>query len=979
MTGQSLGTIIAPIDVSALDGARQCLRRLGNPCRSSTREKLDGTPVHFVSGHALALEGKNFAVLEFSTDGTIDDGINGLAAALTAELAEFFGIAADLSALSGYMRRHKVDVGPGLLDVPGLVFCGTPGLSKQRIHGEEALARFATDALGAQGGGMTARARLADVRDLVAGRADLRWALDVPPPSPPDPPAESLLRFGLGRIPSLARTFLWPFALPYLILLVVGTWWTHKPWPHGPWWQRVLAAIADAGHFAGFALLGLLLIAIPIGLVYLRLRRQEAEDYTDERAPEAAILAEIADRENFCAQNHMISVTERKPGFVRQITLRFAFWIAGNLAARRARPGFLSGIGTIHFARWVSVPGTRALLFFSNYGGSWESYLEDFITKAHTGLTSIWSNTVGFPRTENLIHKGATDGERFKRYARRSMVATEFWYNAYPALTTANIRTNAQIRRGLAGAQTEDEAREWLALFGSASRPDDRLRADEIQSLILGGLGFLPNGSCLLFDFGGDPASSRAWLGEVLERVAFNDGRRFENDCVLTLGLSPEGLRALGLPDRALGTFPPAFLQGMSAAARVRILGDTGDNAPRYWQWGGKATPHLSLLVYGPDQASVDATCVTVRQAAEGRGLTLVRAIPLKPVAKDAADRREAFGFADGISQPVIRGTYRGLRRPDPIHVVEPGEFILGYPDDRGNVPPGPSMDSLLDPANLLPVRERPGPSGANVVNAPRDIGANGSFLVIRQLEQDTDAFRAYCESQAAFVSQRLRPPYRVTAEMIGAKLVGRWQDGTSLVRNPYEPGTKASLTNEMARVQADTAAPIAPPPSPQPDHSARGPRPDNDFLYGTEDPEGLRCPFGAHIRRANPRDSLDPGLKDQIDITNRHRILRVGRIYDEPAPDAKPGLLFMCLNGDIERQFEFVQQTWLGSPTFHGLSCEEDPLLGSGTAGRNGYTIPTRDGPVRLAPLQNFVRTLGGGYYFLPSRSLLRFLGEDI
>ena len=76
------------------------------------------------------------------------------------------------------------------------------------------------------------------------------------------------------------------------------------------------------------------------------------------------------------------------------------------------------------------LPNSKDFVFFSNYGGSWDSYLEDFITKAHEGLTAVWSNTVGFPRTENLFQKGATDGERFKRYARRSMLATPFWFSA---------------------------------------------------------------------------------------------------------------------------------------------------------------------------------------------------------------------------------------------------------------------------------------------------------------------------------------------------------------------------------------------------------------------------------------------------------------------------------------------------------------------------------------------------------------------
>ncbi len=97
----------------------------------------------------------------------------------------------------------------------------------------------------------------------------------------------------------------------------------------------------------------------------------------------------------------------------------------------------------------MTSPGTPDLILLSNYDGRWEGYLEDSITKAHTGLTGVWSNSLFFPRTENLVNKGATDGERFKWHARRSIVPTRFWYSAYPDLTTRVIRANAEIRRGL--------------------------------------------------------------------------------------------------------------------------------------------------------------------------------------------------------------------------------------------------------------------------------------------------------------------------------------------------------------------------------------------------------------------------------------------------------------------------------------------------------------------------------------------------
>ncbi len=149
-----------------------------------------------------------------------------------------------------------------------------------------------------------------------------------------------------------------------------------------------------------------------------------------------------------------------------------------------------------------------------------------------------------------------------------------------------------------------------------------------------------------------------------------------------------------------------------------------------------------------------------------------------------------------------------------------------------------------------------------------------------------------------------------------------------------------------------------------------------NFFLDGVEDPLGERCPLGAHIRRTNPRDSLAPGSKDELSIVNRHRILRVGRSYEPQGSgdpnSTDPGLLFMCLNADIERQFEFIQQTWSMTWQFHGLENEVDPILGRG--GRKGderklsrLTIPSPNGPLHLTGIQDFVKVRGGGYFFMP------------
>ena len=119
--------------------------------------------------------------------------------------------------------------------------------------------------------------------------------------------------------------------------------------------------------------------------------------------------------------------------------------------------------------------------------------------------------------------------------------------------------------------------------------------------------------------------------------------------------------------------------------------------------------------------------------------------------------------------------------------------------------------------------------------------------------------------------------------------------------------------------------------------------------------------------------DSQLPGSRDQIDISNRHRILRIGRVY-QPEKGQEPGILFMCLNGDIERQFEFIQQTWANSGHFHGLDGEADPLLAANGKDSH-FTIPSRNGPIRLTGMPQFVTTRGGGYFFLPGRKLVEYL----
>ena len=1011
-------TFIAPLPLNKLKAAGDAIGELGNPSCTAVNDTLalkadevNGT--HFTSLHAIKSPDGTAAyiVFEFSADGSEDEATARIVAAMGPMLKPIFMQSSDWrdgGDLAVFLNKHKVSVDNGLFGIPGLCFAGTPGFSVGRILFEDRLARACAKLVEEQRGDMAALDRVDEVRTAIAATPDFASALQPATPAPPFVSA-TLPDLIVAGIRGLVLTYLWPVIVLLGLATVLGG--LCKAWPEHDAWHRIAAFVMGSiGVFWQAVWFALVVVAIVAIFVYFALRRAEATDSVDPHSSPKGVNKAMFERENRCAQNHMISITQRKPGWLRSFTARLAFWVIGLAGAKYYQPGFLSDIGTIHFARWVTVPKANVLLFLSNYGGSWESYLEDFITKAHAGLTGIWSNTVGFPRTENLFQLGAMDGDLFKRFARHSMVPTRFWYSAYPELTTATIRSNAVIRSGLSGAMTEDEAINWLALFGSAARPEAKLVSPDIQSLIFGGLGFLPFGTCMICELPSDQATARQWLQAIRDEIAFNDGRRLGREAVITLSLSWQGLTRLGLPPYAGLTFPFAFVEGMTADYRQRILGDIDKDSPDQWRWG-REPPDAAVLIYGLTKAAVAELRTKFLDACTAAGMRSPHEVPLQPV---TTDKTEPFGFADGISQPVIRGTYKSLRDPDSIHIVEPGEMILGYPDNRGYIPPSPTLEPNSDPGNKLPLRGAPNDFSRSVADATRDVGFNGSFLVIRELEQDVNGFNHYCDDQAAQLTTRLPPPYHVTGDFIGAKLVGRWRDGSSLVRNPYESATdhrekllkraeaQATLSaqlginltvestdvNMASRPRSNPGAgtpAIDPKPAPTPAPTststtqASGPKqrpvhPDNNFLFGAEDPEGLRCPYGAHIRRANPRDSLAPGSADQIAITNRHRIIRIGRHYAHPEGE-NPGLFFMCLCADIERQFEFLQQTWLKSASFHGLNCEKDPLLGDAQQGACGFTVPSPDGPIGLNPLPRFVTTKGGGYFFLPGRRLIDYL----
>jgi hypothetical protein len=164
-------------------------------------------------------------------------------------------------------------------------------------------------------------------------------------------------------------------------------------------------------------------------------------------------------------QNQFTAFGEIKPGRFRRYLAVGLLWAVNFGARHRFNNGDLAGVKTIHAARWIFIDDKRRVVFCSNYDGSLENYMDDFIDKVAWGLNAVFSNGVGYPRTRWLIKDGAKDELAFKSYIRAHQVPSPVWFSSYPNLTAVNISNNAQIREGLFGDMDESAAREWLKRF----------------------------------------------------------------------------------------------------------------------------------------------------------------------------------------------------------------------------------------------------------------------------------------------------------------------------------------------------------------------------------------------------------------------------------------------------------------------------------------------------------------------------------
>lgn len=286
------------------------------------------------------------------------------------------------------------------------------------------------------------------------------------------------------------------------------------------------------------------------------------------------------------------------------------------------------------------------------------------------------------------------------------------------------------------------------------------------------------------------------------------------------------------------------------------------------------------------------------------------------------------------------------LKRED-FAQVKGGRTPFGYKD-------GISFPSIIgnDPSPVLSpeapiaagefVLGYPGDSGRTIPTPQPDVlGRNGTFAGLRKLHSHVAAFRRFLRDNSAAP---------LTPDLLAAKMIGRWPSGAPLMLAPDED--RPELGSDLQQM--------------------------NNFFYA-EDPKGLRCPLGSHIRRMNPRDTP----LTVLDNVNLHRIIRHGNTYGQPLEEGKfeddgqsRGIFFIFLSADAPDTYEFLKKHWIQDGNFLGLETQRDPVCGSHD-GAGTFTIPMRPVRRRIPMLESFTRTLGGEYGFMPSLSALRWLSE--
>jgi deferrochelatase/peroxidase EfeB len=407
-------------------------------------------------------------------------------------------------------------------------------------------------------------------------------------------------------------------------------------------------------------------------------------------------------------------------------------------------------------------------------------------------------------------------------------------------------------------------------------------------------------------------------------------------ECFVNVAFTAAGLAALGVSAQELTTFDAAFQRGAANPDTAKKVGDTGDSAPANWIGGlsNGAAVHILLSLWVDDNPAVlEKVTATLRAAFTGC-ITELSAQD----AKALPDNHVHFNYRDNIAQPTVDGAPpRKHQIPDDQPVVPTGEFLLGYPNA----------------------------SGGTYSVQPSQLSTNGSYAAFRILEQDVVGFEQFLETYSKKAG--------ISAELLAAKVCGRWRNGNPLELQPDDPGTflPESEINNFTYV-AKTVPP--------------------------DDTLGLKCPIGSHIRRNNPRNEVIIGT-DAL----HHRIVRrampYGPPYDPSVPDPTPvrrGLIGYFINASISNQFEFLESQWNMLPSFVKSATQpgdpsgvngnayfnisgQDVFLGVNDPKSSSFTLaaPGQYGSknTNITGFPRMITTQGGAYVFFPSITGLRYL----
>jgi deferrochelatase/peroxidase EfeB len=426
----------------------------------------------------------------------------------------------------------------------------------------------------------------------------------------------------------------------------------------------------------------------------------------------------------------------------------------------------------------------------------------------------------------------------------------------------------------------------------------------------------------LIFRFD-DGAGARAYLGKLTQRVTMA-GVPLDTapDPLLNVGITHKGLGTLGVDQALLGKFDVVFRAGPDAVKMN--LGDVpGSRSDPVTWWEGQFPTedvHCIVHIYArSDGAAQDAT-QEVRELACGYGLTEL--IPRRDgtilEGRSLGGRQLHFGYTDGISHPDV--CWDDVPGPGQVDFRN---FLLGY-----STPECPSA---------------PGDGPA------ADLARGSTYGVFRWLYQDVAAFNLFLSTQGPKLFPELAAAD--AEELLAAKMMGRWRDGTPLVLSPDRPDSRLAGSN--------------------------------DFGYAIQDPDGYRCPFSAHIRVVNPRDTpLDPVVVEGVP-----HVLRRGMAYGPPlqgvADDGVDrGLVGMVLSADLRKQV-YSLASWVMrndfSPVYDANRRVQDPLLGNrampGTSA--DFTLPAADGGVTIKNLPDFVHTRGSVFLLYPGQATLTALSS--